>query len=179
MKVGKPDPQTAMAPEPTLAQRIGERARGWRAYEPARGGDRRLAVAVALLIAAAPVLTISGGTLLAGRERAATTRIEAALAPRIAAERTTAQARIELEGALRRPSLAATVEMLARALPTDATLVRAERTREGVLEFDVASPDPDLLRAALRRTAGLARARSISERPGESGMIVSFRGGAE
>jgi hypothetical protein len=68
----------------------------------------------------------------------------------------------------------ATVEALARALPADAVLLRAERNRSGLLEVEISTPDPDKLRAALRAEPALAGLHNIGQQRGELTMTVSF-----
>ena len=177
MHVGKPDPQPA-PPEPSLAQRLAAIGRG-RPVGAAKWPEGRLAPLVAVLIAAGPLLTIGGATLLTGRERAASVRLEAEATPRIEAARAATEARGQMDAVLRRRTLAATIEILARALPADATLVRVERTAQGALELEIATPDPDRLRSALRRAPALARLRNTGQRQSDSGMIVLFAGTAQ
>jgi hypothetical protein len=57
--------------------------------------------------------------------------------------------------------------------------VRAERTRAGALEIDIATSDPDKLRMALRRAPEFAQIRNVAQRQDDARMIVTFLGGAE
>ena len=134
---------------------------------------------VAGLIGLGPILTIGGAKLLTGRERTQTARLEAELAPKMARRSDAEQARERLAQVLERPTLAATLDALARALPKDASLARAERVGEGELQLEVGTPDPDSLRGALRRAPALARLRETGQRRGDAGMIVALHGGAE
>lgn len=136
---------------------------------------RRFAAGIALLIAAGPLVSLAGADLLAKRVRAETAGLGARLAPRIAAERSAEQARAQMRATIGRPMLAATLDVVARALPADATVLRAERTRDGALELEIAGPDPDQLRPALRALPGIGSFRNIGQRRGEAAMIVSFR----
>lgn len=179
MKVGKPDAETRAPREASLVERLAARLRD--------GGDasgtglaaRRLAMLVAALIVAGPVLTLGGAKLLIARERAASAALQADLAPRIAAARSAEAARRELAQVLRQRSLGQVLEVLGRVLPPGSTLVRLERTGQGALEFDVATPDPDRLRMALRRAPEFAQIRNVGQRQADGGLIVSFLGGAE
>ena len=84
-------------------------------------------------------------------------------------------ARAELGRAAARPAIGVTLDALAGALPPDAALARVERTRQGMLELDIATPDPDALRAAVRRVPEFARLRDTSQRRTDAAMIVSMR----
>jgi hypothetical protein len=149
------------------------------ASEHARWPEGRVAIAVALLIVAGPLLTIGGARILSERHRVATARIEAEVAPRIAANAAAAEARSQLSAILRRRTLGATVEALARALPADATLVHAERNAQGRLALEIATADPDRLRAALRRVPAFTRLRNTGQRQADAAMIVLLEGTTE
>lgn len=178
MQLGTPDPEPA--PPPSLAQRLAAFAK----RAPIAAGTPRaekwpegsIAALVALLIAAGPLLTIAGAKLLAAQERGAAAQLAAEAAPRIEAARAAEAARSQIDSVLRRMTLGATLEALARTLPADATLVRAARSIEGVLEIDVAAADPDRLRAALRRAPAFARLRNTGQREADGRMIVTFAG---
>jgi hypothetical protein len=178
MKAGQPDNDDVPPPAPSLA---GKLAGALRREAPAGEGwpAERLAVAVAALIALGPVLTIGGAALLARREAAASATLQAELAPRIAAARQSEVARTRLSAALAQRPMANTLEALGRVLPPEASVVRAERTRAGALEIDIATPDPDKLRMALRRASEFGQIRNVAQRQGDAGMIVTFLGGAE
>jgi len=128
-----------------------------------------------VLIAAGPVVTILGANLLASGMRVEVEHLREQAAPRVAAAGLAARERAELVGLLRRPVLGATAEALARVLPAEATLVRVERNTAGLLEVDLTAPDPDKLRAALRREPALARLRDAGQQQGELAMTVSLR----
>lgn len=177
MHVGKPDPEPAPLP-PSLAQRLAAIGRG-RLAGTAKWPDGRLAALVAVLMAAGPMLTIGGAALLTGQQRAASARLEAEAAPRIDAARAVAEARGQMDAVLRRRTLAATIEALARALPADAALVRAGRNAQGALELEIATPDPDKLRSALRRAPAFARLRNTGQRQADTKMIVLLVGTAQ
>jgi hypothetical protein len=171
MDAGKPDPLETSPPPPSLAGRLrAALARGDapdRAWWPAAllGG----------LIALGPVLTLAGAALLTAREQAAVARLRAELAPRQAAENARGKARVELGNAVTRPAMGATLDALAGVLPGEARLMRAERTRQGALEVDIATNDPDALRSAIRRAPALADLRNTSQRRSDAAMVVSLR----
>lgn len=183
MHVGKPDPETAPQAQPSLAQRMLAMAR----RVPARGSatgraglpERRTAAVVALLIVAGPLLTIGGAQVLAERQRMAAAGMEGEAEPRIAAAKAAIEARSQMDAVLRRRTLGSTVEALARALPADATLARAERDAQGRVALEIATVDPDRLRAALRRVPALARLRNTGQRQTDAAMIVLLEGTAE
>lgn len=181
MRAGEPDREDVPAPGESLAGRLLRAGRTRGAADASREPARwwREATLVAGLIGLGPVLTIGGAKLLAARERTQTARLEAQLAPRMARRADAEQARERLASVLERPTLAGTLDALARALPKDASLVRAERSGEGELQLEVRTPDPDALRGALRRTPALARLRETGQQRGDAAMIVSLRGGAE
>jgi hypothetical protein len=172
MDAGAPDPDMVPPPLPpaSLAARLGGALR-------ARGegqGSRWTPYALAALIAAGPLLTIAGAGVLASRERAATARLEAELAPRIAARAAAQEARAALAPVLAAAPAASVIDLLARALPGDASLLRVERLANGTLELDIAAPDPDALRAALRRSPDFARVRPLGQRQGEGMIVATF-----
>ncbi|MDP5281230.1 hypothetical protein Q9Q95_20055 [Sphingomonas sp. DG1-23] len=138
--------------------------------------DGGVAALVAALIVAGPLLTIAGAKLLTVQQRVAAKRIERDAAPRIAAAKAATEARGQIDAVLRRPTLGSTIEALARALPADATLVRAGRTAQGAVEIDVAAADPDKLRGALRRAPAFMRLRNTGQRQADTKMIVTFAG---
>jgi hypothetical protein len=178
MQIGNPDPEPT-ASAPSLAQRLAAlaRARVDDARSPrdaARWPKGSVAALVAALIAAGPLLTIGGAKLLAGQQRSAAAALESDASPRIEAARAAEAARNQMAAVLRRPALGATIEALARALPSDATLLRAERNPAGALELEIATPDPDRLRAALRRAPAFARLRNTGQRRADAKMIVLF-----
>lgn len=138
-----------------------------------------MAVVVALLIAAGPLLTIGGAQVLTERQRRAAVRIESEAAPRIAAAEVAIEARSQMDAVLRRRTLGSTVEALARALPADASLARAERNAQGRLALEITTADPDRLRAALRRAPALARLRNTGQHQADAAMIVLLEGTTE
>lgn len=182
MQPGKPEPELLPPPPPSLVERLvrGMRSRGTPAHDRSESlspvaARPSVAWAVAALIAAGPLLTLAGAQLMIAREEAAAAELRAAAAPRLAAQRAADEARAMLARTIERPTLGATLEAVATALPEDAQLIRAERFRDGLLELDVAASDPDRLRAALRRSRGLARMRDTGQRASDGAMITSLR----
>jgi hypothetical protein len=158
-----------------IRDRLGRRSAP--AGDPPRSSPvgRRLALAVALLIAAGPLATLVGAELLARQARSATAALDARLAPRMAAERDAEQARAAMRAMVAQPTLGATLDAVARALPADAAVVRAERGPDGALELEVSALDPDQLRPALRVLPGIGTFRNVGQRQNGAAMIVSFR----
>lgn len=173
MDAGKPDPEEAPRAPESLSQRLASRLRA--GVPPAAESRRGTAALVAVLIAFGPLATIMGAGLLTRHEDREAVRLRAALAPRIAAERAAAAARAELGRTAARPTMGATLDLLAAALPGDAKLTRAERTLQGALELDIATSDPDALRSAIRRVPELAGLRDTSQRRTDAAMIVLMR----
>lgn len=136
--------------------------------------DLELAAALAILLALAPLATIAGAKLLIRHERAEIARLQNELTPRIAVEQAMRAARTEIAATIARPAMGTTLETLARALPADVTLARAERTAQGALDLDVTAVDPDKLRAAIRRAPELAGLRDSGQRQGDGTMLVSL-----
>ncbi|MBX3564078.1 MAG: hypothetical protein KF730_05810 [Sphingomonas sp.] len=137
------------------------------------------AAAIAVLIALAPLLTIAGAKLLIRHERSAIVRLNDDLAPRLAVEQAAQTARTEIAAVVNRPPMGATLETLARALPADTMLARAERTAQGGLDLEVTTVDPDKLRAAIRRAPELAGLRDSGQRQGDGLMLVSLHQDAQ
>ena len=171
MKPGAPDPDMSTNEPRSLAQHA---ARGLARLRPGEG-DWRVAALAGALIAAGPVLTIGAAHLLTRQTEREAMQLRDRLAPRIAADRTAAEARALLRATVRRPGLGSTLEALARVLPADAQVVRAQRTSGGVLALDIAAADPDALRAAVRRAPQFTNLRDSRQQRVDSGMVVSMR----
>jgi len=171
MDAGAPDPELPPIPANSLTQRLSE------ALAAARlpSGGWPVAASFGALLAAGPLLTLVGATLLADHERRATARLQNELAPRLQAAAAARAARTELANAAGRQAPGEVLEILAGVLPAEAALTRAERTRDGGLEIDIAGGDPDALRAAIRRAPQFAGMRNTSQRRTDAVMIVSMR----
>lgn len=181
MRAGEPDPgPEPIQPPGSLAQKLGEAARGWRWRMPKGGGegphahDWKLAAGLAALIAAGPLLTLGGATLLTSGANREIAKLRHQAEPLIARAERMQQERRQLAAVLGRPTLAATLDALARALPPDATLVRLERDNRGLLAAEVATPDPDRLRTTLREEPALALLRDAGQHQGDAMMVVSL-----
>ncbi|MDG2533977.1 hypothetical protein P6144_09995 [Sphingomonas sp. HITSZ_GF] len=172
MDAGKPDPEASPAPAAdSLSQRLSAALGGMRL--PQDGWA--MAAAFGALIAAGPLLTLVGATLLAGQEKRASLVLEDKLAPRLQAEAAARTARAALANAAGRAAPGEVLELLAGVLPAEASLTRIERTADGGLELDVTGGDPDALRAAIRRAPEFAGMRNTSQRRSDAAMIVSMR----
>lgn len=182
MKAGEPDRDDVPPVGESLAGRIVRIGRAKKAMGAPKAISPwrwREAALIAGLIGLGPVLTIAGAQVLAARERGQADRLEAQLAPRTARRVEAEQAREQLARALERATLAVTLDVLARALPRDASLARAERSADGTLQLRVRTPDPDALRSALRRAPAFARLREVGQQRSDAAMIVSLRGETE
>lgn len=169
----EPQPLPPPDPAPSLAERLGSAIADRGAAVPPPADARRLGIMLAILLPLGPVLTLAGAEALAAWTR----RVAAATANGAAAGRAdrAAAERREL-GALGSTSLAERVEEMARTLPGDDRLVSLARTDDarGGLLAEVATTDPDRLRAAIARDPATARLRSIGERSGDGVLIVTL-----
>ncbi len=138
------------------------------------GHDRRAGIAVALLLAAAPALTWASARWTQNRVARDIAAVERTARPRLAVAAATRDARRELDAILDTPGVAATLDGLSDALPSGATLTRAGRGADHGLAVEVAAPDPDRLRAALRRAPQTARLRDTGQRRGDGAMLVAL-----
>ncbi|WP_230769273.1 hypothetical protein [Sphingomonas sp. Leaf4] len=134
----------------------------------------RPALAVACAIVIAPLLTWGGATWLAASARADGRIAAARAAPAIAARDARSAALATLTQTWSRQPLGATIEGIARALPPEASLVRAEADAAGRLSLDIVTPDPDRLIAALRRDPALARLRPTAQKRVDGRMQVTL-----
>jgi len=139
--------------------------------------SRPAGVAVAALLLAAPLLTWAGAAYTAAGVTRDIRAIRTAAAPRLAAASARDRSRAEFDALLRRPGAATSLDSLARALPRDAVLIRAARYDDGRLAAEVLAPDPDRLRAALRRSPAVAAMRDRGQRGGAGGMVVLLEEG--
>lgn len=191
MDAGPPDPIVPQAAAtPSLAERMaaavralpararpGGAARAAGAAGQAGAGAGRAGWAIVALLCTGPLAASAAADWLrhdAAARAAATAQASAPARARAAAH---AAAHAELARAARVPGVAATLDALAAALPDDARLVRAARGGDGVVELDIATPDPDRLREALRRTPALARFRNVGQHRDATGMVATFREG--
>jgi hypothetical protein len=176
-----PDPASdglaGTRPPSSLAERLMQRARTRRAGGPENTSptDWRIALTIAGLIVSAPLLTIAGAKLLTGAAEREAAALRDHLAPRIAAQREAEAAHQRLGDALRRPGPGAIVETLARMLPAEAKVARLAREPGGAIDLEIAAPDPDRLRSALRRIPEFARVRDVGQRAGDGEMVSRFR----
>lgn len=131
--------------------------------------------ATAALIVTGPLLTIAGGEWLAARSRAETARLETASAPRRAATATAAEARAMLRGAIVAPAVGATLDTLAAALPAEDRLTAVAADGSGALAVEIATVDPDRLRAAIRQSR-LSSLSEAGQRRGEGVLVVRWAG---
>lgn len=144
---------------------------------PARGWI--VPTALGLLLASIPLSVWAGARMLAAGEQARTAAMARQLAPRSATTAAMARERAAMAALLARPRAIALLDALARTLPQDSRIVRFERQADATIMLDIATPDPAEMRAALRADARFAAYRTLRERRGDAGMIVTLKGIAE
>lgn len=175
-----PRPANDSAPiRPSLFDRAVGAARPERAPTPdpaPRAPIDRASALLAAAILATPLLTWAGAAILTARAQEAGRTIARHAAPQVAGQAAAQRARIRLAQAWRTPTLGTSLESIARALPQDAALLRAERDAAGQLSIEVAAPDPDRLLSALRRDPLLAglRATAQARTDGDGRMRVTL-----
>ena len=178
MPLAPPDP-----PRPSLVRQLLEHARAGRprpAKSAPRTSNRRSAgpswppFALAGLLTLAPLLTIGGAAIAERRTRAQIEGLAQEAEPKLAAARELDLAQVRLRGLLAMPTVGTSVNALARALPGDAALASVGRAANGTLAIEVAAPDPDRLRAALRRDPATSRLRDTGQRRGDGAMLVTL-----
>jgi hypothetical protein len=160
----------------SLADRMAQRfaAQGQQAEPgPTAPVDWRLAAALAALIALGPLVTIVGAAVIEHGARAEAARLTAQAAPRLKAEAREQAARAALRGAARDAGVAVWLDRVAAAIPADARVARMAREADGALELEISTPDPDLLRDALRRDPALAGFRETGQR--RAGAMIAVR----
>lgn len=179
------------APPPSLVERAWAAARGRpaplpkpepRQPEPSvaaapipERSDRRVVAVVAVLLAAGPLATLAGAGLLERQIRAETAALAPKVTPLRARTAATMATRERLAEVLQRPTAGAVIERLAAALPGEARMLRAVVAAEGALEIEVLAPDPDVLRAALRREPLLAGLREVGQARTDGALRVTLR----
>lgn len=162
----------------SLADRMVRRlaARAPRAPRQAGGPvDWRLAAGLAAVIALGPLMTIAGAGLLEWRAQAEATRFTAQAAPRLKVEARAQAARASLRDAARDAGVAAWADRVATAIPAEARVARMSKAADGAMEMEITAPDPDLLRAALRRDPVLAGFRESGQRRAGAMIAVTLR----
>lgn len=136
----------------------------------------RIATALAGAIALGPLLTIVGANQLRSGVDAESRALDARLRTRLAPQAAHAEAMMVLRGAVRQPTVTATLEQLARALPEDARLVAAARDAQGRVMFEISTSDPDALRGALRQAPMFAAMRETGQRrTSDARVVVTLR----
>lgn len=166
-----PRPANDSAPiRPSLFDRAVDATRRERVSSPEPAAPRpprpsidRAAALLALAIVATPLVTLAGATLLTARVRDEAAVLSRSAAPIVADRRAGQQARALLGLAWGQPTLGTTVEAIARALPQDAALLRAERSAAGTVSVELLAPDPDRVLASLRRDPVLASLRATAQ----------------
>ena len=162
----------------SLADRMAQHfaARAPRAPRPAGEPlDWRLAAGLAALIALGPLVTIVGAGLIERSARAEAAALTAQAAPRLKAEAQARNARAVLRETVRDAGVAVWFDRLAAVIPADARVARMGKAADGAMEIEITAPDPDLLRAALRRDPALAGFRETGQRRAGAMIAVTLR----
>jgi hypothetical protein len=168
----EPQPLPPPDPAPSLADRLGSAIADRGAAAPPPADARRLGIMLAVLLPLGPALTLAGAEAMAAWTRAAAAETASGAAA-VRADRAAAERR-ELAG-LGTASLAQTLDAMARALPVEDRLVSLARAEDaGGVAAEVATTDPDRLRAAIARNPATARLRSTGERSGDGVLIVTL-----
>lgn len=159
----------------SLADRMAQRFTA-RAPRPEGGRvDWRLAAGLTALIALGPLVTTMGAGMLERSAQAEANALTVQAAPRLKAEAQARDARTTLRGAVRDAGVAVWLDRLAAAIPADARVARMGKAADGAIEIEITAPDPDLLRAAMRRDPALAGFREIGQRRAGAMIAVTLR----
>jgi hypothetical protein len=137
--------------------------------------DWRFALALTALIALGPLLTVVGAGLLERDARADAARLRAQAAPVTDAAKADRAARGLLRATVSEAPVALWLDRAARALPDEARISRMARSSEGRMEIDVIAPDPDPVRAAMRRDPAFTRFREAGQRRAGGAVLISYR----
>lgn len=162
----------------SLADRMAQRfAAGASRPAPRSSGpvDWRFAAALAGLIALGPLLTILGAGMIERGAFAEAARIRVQTEPRIKAEREERAARSALRTAAHAKPVALWLDRVAAAIPADVRVARMTKAADGAIELEISTPDPDLLRGALRRDPMLAGFRETGQRRAGAMIAVTLR----
>ncbi|MEZ0497775.1 hypothetical protein [Sphingomonas sp. IW22] len=175
----EPQPLPQPDPAPSLAERVGALIGGADdAPSPRRGGAIRLAIMLALLLPAGPLLTIAAAEWWTVRTRAVMVAQADSPAARDAAAQQAERRELARLGGT---SFAGAIDRIARLLPPEDRLATAELSIDGEapaqLGAEIATIDPDRLRAALARDSSTGALRVEGERQGDGVMIVTVAGG--
>ena len=138
--------------------------------------DLRFAAALTGLVALGPLLTIAGAGWIRAEVERDTEALRAQGQARFESEGAERRAAMLFRDAVRRPTLSATLDRIARVLPDDARLASVTRAADGVLRIEITTNDPDPLRAALRRDPlFVAMRESAQRRTGDGRVVVTMR----
>lgn len=135
----------------------------------------RLAAALTGVIALGPLATIVGAGAVEHGARAEAARLETQAAPRLKAEARERAVRAALRAAVRDAGVVVWLDRVAAAIPAEARVARMAKTADGALELEISTPDPDLLRGALRGDPALAGFRETGQRRAGAMIAVTLR----
>ena len=105
--------------------------------------DLRFAAALTGLVALGPLLTIAGAGWIRAEVERGTEALRAQGQARFESEDAERRAAMLFRDAVRRPTLSATLDRIARVLPDDARLASVTRAADGVLRIEITTNDPD------------------------------------
>lgn len=163
------------SPPPSLFDRLGE-VRGRRRVStraPASRADRIKAGSLFALLIAGPLASIVINHSIAAQSQGEIAQAQARQTPVETAAARVRMGRDVLAAAFARPAPVAVLTRLAQLLPGDARVARIGQ-REGALQAEIATSDPDRLRAALRRDPVLKGLRETGQRQGDGVIVVAF-----
>ncbi|WP_033921353.1 hypothetical protein [Sphingomonas sp. 37zxx] len=140
---------------------------------PAAPGSRRFGIALAILLPAGPVLSWGVASWQAAAIRQEIQAQRRTAAPALATRAAALADRAALTTTA--PAIADILNALALTLPRDARLAAVAADEHARLSADVATPDPDTLRAALRRDPRTAALRDIDQARGDGVILVRLR----
>ncbi|WP_423602259.1 hypothetical protein [Sphingomonas sp. MS122] len=162
----------------SLADRMAQRFAAREARtEPRSPGpvNWRLTAALTGVIALGPLGTIVAAGMIERGARAEAARLDVQAAPRREAEAREQAARAALHAAVRDAGVAVWLDRVAAAIPAEARVARMAKAADGALELEISTPDPDLLRGALRGDPALAGFRETGQRRAGAMIAVMLR----
>lgn len=167
-----------MDKQDSLADRMAQRLAAGKPRIPRLSAgpiEWRLALALAAVIALGPLATIVAAGVVEQIARADAKQLTVQAAPRLKAEASARAARAALREAVRHPGAAILLDHVAAAIPADARVARMRKAADGTMEIEITAPDPDLLRAAMRRDPVLAAFRETGQRRAGAMIAVTLR----
>ncbi|GAA0735038.1 hypothetical protein [Sphingomonas japonica] len=171
----KPDPGLLPAPAPpSLFDRLGQLRRDRpRVSAPAARGDWIKAALLFAVLVAGPLASIAINRITIARAQDGAAEARARRTPAEIATARIRMGRAVLAAAFERPAPVVVLSRLAAVLPVDSRIARVGQ-RQGALYAEIATSDPDRLRAALRRDVLLGVLRETGQRQGDGVIVVAL-----